>query len=116
MTDIDKDIVAAFKKKSLNLIEASQVDTNNIPPYITYKLTNDIQDNNAYGKTVKYSTVSYDLEIWETDKKALKNKIKITDKTMSELGFIRTNVVNQEYLNLYRTQRTYEIYLKERND
>jgi len=112
---IEERIVDEFKKVDILLIEVSQVDTNNKPPYNTYSLTNDVQDENACGKTVKYVTLSYEIEIWETNKKSLNEKIKKTDKIMTDLGFIRTGTANQNYLSLHHSTRNYEIYLKERN-
>ncbi len=116
MTEINEAIVTEFKKNGMVLIEASQVDTNNKPPYNTYKIVNDTQDSNAFGKTVKYCTIAYEIEVWETNKKASNEKIKKTDKIMSSLGFVRTNVTNQNYLNLHRSARTYELYTKERSN
>ncbi len=111
---INEIIVSKFKDEDIELWEESQVDTNNKPPYNTYKIINDVQDKEAFGETVKYCSLSYEIEIWENNKKRCNEKIKKTDKIMSDLGFVRTNVSNQNFLNLHHSTRNYEIYIEEK--
>lgn len=115
MMDLSPELIDAFARKGITLIDESAQDSYNTYPLVTYSL--DTDTDNAVGDNIGYDNIGYTINVWARSKTEMAATAIKVDIIMKMLRFERTGGLEQVNGGLYRKIMTYykivrEVYMK----
>lgn len=111
MINKSKEIIAAFKAESIDILSSHVAESKTKFPCFTYSESGN--SDSVVGDTLGYSDIQYTIEIWDNNYSSFVENCKTADRIMKELAFVRTSGIEQQYNNLYRKIMIYNLFDKE---